>query len=86
MIGLVGSLPKEWQSQWEEMQRTSKFKLEPYGQSSKLTRKFSEKVHDPQLESLRPVLEGLMRFLPSTRVAASEALGLMGSNIEEYCN
>jgi hypothetical protein len=46
---------------------------------SRLERKFAEGVHDPLLKPLLPVIQGLMRFLPSSRITADKALGLLGN-------
>lgn len=44
---------------------------------SKLGRKFAETVHEPTLTPLLLVIQGLMRFLPSSRTTADEALALL---------
>lgn len=44
---------------------------------------FAEDVHDKRLEPLLPIIRGLMRFLPSNRITADEALDLLG-DIEEW--
>jgi hypothetical protein len=46
---------------------------------SKLERRFSELVSDPDLLPLQLVIEGLMRFLPSDRTTAREALILLAN-------
>jgi hypothetical protein len=46
---------------------------------SKLEQKFHDRVHDPSLKVLLPVIKGLMKFLPSDRMEASEALQLLDS-------
>lgn len=46
----------------------------------KLDRKFAEKVHDPMLAPLLPVMRGLVRFSPSGYVTADEALCLSGDD------
>jgi hypothetical protein len=38
-------------------------------------------VHNPKLARLVPVIRGLMRFLPSSRMEASEALDLLRSGV-----
>lgn len=43
---------------------------------SKLERKFAETVRDARLTPLLRVIQGLMRFLPSSRIAADETLHL----------
>lgn len=47
--------------------------------TSKLEQKFAGKVSDPTLKPLLQVTRGLMRFLPSSRLTASEALDLLGN-------
>lgn len=49
----------------------------PDCEGSKLEREFAETVHDPSLAPLLQVTRGLMRFLPSSRMTADEALGLL---------
>lgn len=44
---------------------------------SKLERKFAEIVHNPTPKPLLQVIQGLMRFLPCSRLTADEALGLL---------
>lgn len=44
---------------------------------SKLQQMFDEKVSDPSLEPLFPVIQGLVRFLPSHRISASQALDML---------
>lgn len=44
---------------------------------SKLEQKFAETVHDPKLQPLLRVTQGLMRFLPSNRITADETLDLL---------
>ena len=44
---------------------------------SKLERRFHELITEPELMPLLPVIQGLMRFLPSNRISADEALGLL---------
>lgn len=44
---------------------------------SKLEQKFAETVHDPELNPLLGVVQGLMRFLPSSRITAEDALNLL---------
>lgn len=44
---------------------------------SKLEQKFVETVHNPELKPLLRVIQGLMRFLPSNRITANEALNLL---------
>jgi hypothetical protein len=46
---------------------------------SKLEQKFAEGVHHPDLQPLLQATRGLMRFLPSSRIIADEALDLIGN-------
>jgi hypothetical protein len=50
-------------------------------QLSELERRFNKRVHNPKLARLVPVIRGLMRFLPSSRMEASEALDLLRSGV-----
>ncbi|KAJ5962603.1 hypothetical protein N7501_007544 [Penicillium viridicatum] len=81
MIGFVEGLPAEWKSKWESMLMRSSHNLEleeDYG-TSKLERKFAGLVSNPTLKPLLHVIQGLMRFLPSSRLTAEEALDLLGN-------
>lgn len=55
--------------------------LKDYG-TSKLERKFAGLVPDPTLKPLLHVTQGLMRFLPSSRLTAKDALDIL-SNANE---
>lgn len=86
MIGFVEDLPKEWQKAWEMIQQNSGRKLRTDYSStrgtsscykSKLELRFDEMVEEPKLTALLPVIQGLIRFLPSTRISAEEALRLL---------
>ncbi|CAG8280143.1 unnamed protein product [Penicillium salamii] len=79
MIGFVEErLPAEWESKWESMQTSSDdLELEDHG-TSKLEQKFAG-LSDPALEPLLHVIQGLMRFLPSSRLTAEGALDLLGN-------
>lgn len=46
---------------------------------SKLEQKFARMVPDPTFNPLLHVIQGLMRFLPSSRLTAEEALDLLGN-------
>lgn len=70
----------------EESERTTAITRQPLllilfkaFQISKLERRFKERVHDPELAPLFTIIRGLVRFLPSSRMNASEALGLLRS-------
>ncbi|OXV05724.1 hypothetical protein Egran_06509 [Elaphomyces granulatus] len=83
MIHLVGKLPEEWQPKWKRMQLDLKPKFrepdkpEENLQISELKRSFDESVQIPSLLPLISVIEGLLRFLPSSRMTASEALDFL---------
>ncbi|KAJ5422613.1 hypothetical protein N7491_011058 [Penicillium cf. griseofulvum] len=78
MIGFVEKLPAEWQPKWESMVKSTSHDLEPEEDdgTSKLEKKFAT-LANPTLESLLHVIQGLMRFLPSTRITAEYALDLI---------
>ncbi|KAJ6027408.1 uncharacterized protein N7446_003998 [Penicillium canescens] len=84
MIGFVEKLPTEWESRWKSMKMRSSHDLEINNdcEMSKLERKFAEIVHDPTLKPLLQVTQGLMRFLPSSRITAEEALSLLCNSQE----
>ncbi|KAJ5193399.1 hypothetical protein N7449_009541 [Penicillium cf. viridicatum] len=48
---------------------------------SKFECKFAENVHDPELQALLEVAQGLMRFLRSNRITADKALDLLFDKI-----
>ncbi|OJJ85770.1 uncharacterized protein ASPGLDRAFT_65712 [Aspergillus glaucus CBS 516.65] len=78
MIGFVERLPTEWESKWESMQTRSSHDLEVEDCAmSKLEQKFAEAVRDPKLKPLLRVTQGLMRFLPPSRITTDEALNLL---------
>ncbi|KAK9426952.1 kinase-like protein [Lipomyces doorenjongii] len=89
MIDFVEKLPTEWQQKWDNTQRDSECAWEPLtklsllgnGQlsQSKLEQKFDIRVHEQTLKPLLPVIQGLMRFMPSDRISASQALDLIRS-------
>ncbi|KAJ5693274.1 hypothetical protein N7462_002697 [Penicillium macrosclerotiorum] len=43
----------------------------------KIKRNFMDNRNDPAISSFLPVIQGLMRFLPSNRISADQALGLL---------
>jgi serine/threonine-protein kinase SRPK3 len=81
MIDFVGELPPEWQPKWEQLRLDAKgdFKVGENWQPSRprLEQSFDEHVHEPELKCLLPVIKGLTRFLPSDRISAWQALGLI---------
>lgn len=48
----------------------------------KLEQLFAEKVQEETLNSLLPVIQGLMKFRPSDRMSALQALDLVASQID----
>lgn len=87
MIGFVEAMPVEWQHQWTLLQKESnalpssvevETPASHYG--SKLEKKFYESVKDEELMILLSIMKGLMRFLPSARLSANEALRLLLTN------
>jgi serine/threonine-protein kinase SRPK3 len=82
MINFVGELPPEWQPKWEQLRLDAKgdFKVGENWQHPefRLEQRFEERVHEPELKGLLPVIKGLTRFLPSDRISASQALDLIG--------
>ncbi|KAJ5085091.1 hypothetical protein N7532_009862 [Penicillium argentinense] len=81
MIGFVESLPAEWESKWRSMMKKSTHDLkleEDYGMS-KLERKFAGLAPNSTLEPLLRVTQGLMRFLPSSRLTAENALDMLAN-------
>lgn len=89
MIGFVEALPEEWTEQWIEMRDKSTYhKPLPKSegkQNTDLEREFAESTVDPALAVLLPVIQGLMRFRPSDRLSASEALDLLRSKKAASC-
>merc|ERR1712000_169789 len=78
MINFVEELPMEWQTTWHSIQSSSG-RCFPTSKTTefKLDRQFHEMVDEPELMPLLPVIQGLMRFLPSTRISAAEAMALL---------
>lgn len=52
--------------------------------TSKLERKFTELAPDASLEPLLRVIQGMMRFLPSSRLSAGDALEMLEKSWTEY--
>ncbi|PVH68316.1 kinase-like protein [Cadophora sp. DSE1049] len=81
MTNFVEDLPAEWQPQWELMQITTGQMREQSttttSTQSKLDKKFHENIRDPALQRLLPVIRGLVRFRPSDRISAAEALDMV---------
>ncbi|KND91969.1 hypothetical protein TOPH_03284 [Tolypocladium ophioglossoides CBS 100239] len=81
MINFVEELPTEWQTAWQAIQDSSgsSGRRFPTGGAtkSKLDRRFYEMVGEPELLPLLPIIQGLMRFLPSKRISGAEAVSLL---------
>ena len=86
MIGFVEDLPQQWREAWEATPTNAPLPLmddpdnsgDDLHQISKLQSRFDELVNDAELMPLVPIIRGLMRFLPSERLTAAEALKLLG--------
>lgn len=86
MIGFVEELPQQWRQEWEVIQTNASHSLIDtpdydsgnLNQTSKLQSRFYALVHEAELMALLPIIHGLMRFLPSERLTAAEALKLLG--------
>ncbi|KFY38574.1 hypothetical protein V494_04318 [Pseudogymnoascus sp. VKM F-4513 (FW-928)] len=82
MIQFIGDLPQEWKPNFDRLR--IEFKKQPLqaGDLSAdrgLDYKFKHQIQDEILQPLLPVIRGLMKFTPSERLSAQEALELMGS-------
>ena len=87
MIQFLGKLPPEWQLKWEQL-RLDAGRDSEAGKSKLLLHQgleqvFHIKIQDPELKGLLPVIKGLIIFLPSDRVSASQALGLINAQRTE---
>ena len=51
-------------------------------EGSILEERFNREMHDQNLVPLISIIEGLMKYLPSSRITASQALGLLGRKSE----
>ncbi|KAG8163084.1 hypothetical protein KVR01_007562 [Diaporthe batatas] len=81
MIGFIEDLPDEWKGKWRKMKEESEESYDDVDPDSHwLEKRFDELVQDPRDPSLRPllpVIKGLMRFRPSDRLSAAQALELV---------
>lgn len=82
MINFVEPLPAIWHPKWARLRVSAKRPIDLPSEirppsKSKLQQMFDEKVSDPSLEPLFPVIQGLVRFLPSHRISASQALDML---------
>ncbi|RDK36420.1 kinase-like protein [Aspergillus phoenicis ATCC 13157] len=84
MISFVGKLPKDWQPTWERMKSSFKRDLDLLkdDQVSELDRRLNRRKPDLVLTRLALVIRKLMRYVPSSRIEASEALDMLRSNID----
>jgi serine/threonine-protein kinase SRPK3 len=86
MIDVFGELPPEWESKWEQMRSDATTSRDPgAGQWKQLSdwrleKQFDKHVHEPQLKTLLPAIQGLTKLLPSDRISASDALQLIRDN------
>ncbi|PWY83239.1 kinase-like protein [Aspergillus sclerotioniger CBS 115572] len=87
MVDLLGDLPEEWQPTWDDMQETFEEGMDFQGDEIlDLEGLFNKEINEPDLAPLVPVIRGLLGFLPSERITASEALDLLGSEDEDQFN
>jgi len=86
MISLLGKLKKKWRPKWKHMQLEDKKSKDLLLEDSDSERSdleveehemFNKRVHDQKLVPLISVMEGLMKYLPSSRITASQALRLL---------
>ncbi|KAK3305126.1 kinase-like domain-containing protein [Chaetomium strumarium] len=78
MIHFVEDLPVAWRRQWEARRHNAgKDLLRQWQGPSKLEAKFRTRVKDTSLRRLLPIIQGLMRFQPETRISAEQALGML---------
>ncbi|KAF1821532.1 kinase-like protein [Dissoconium aciculare CBS 342.82] len=78
MIEFVGRLPSEWEEKAQDLMKDSKRAFPSPDQTlPRLDSRFSESAVHPDLLGLQPIIKGLMRFLPSDRLTACEALELL---------
>jgi hypothetical protein len=52
-------------------------------ETSELEHKFAESAHDPELQPLLQATQGLLRFLPSSRITADKALEMLCDEVQE---
>ncbi|MCJ1263439.1 hypothetical protein MMC22_003309 [Lobaria immixta] len=87
MIELLGELPPEWQPKWEQLKLDGRKDVKLFKLGDKCDRsgptldqefhENAEKVHEPELMILLPVIKGLIRYLPSDRISAAQALDMI---------
>lgn len=49
----------------------------------RLEQKFCDSVHEPELQVLLPIMQGLMRFLPENRISAADALTMLTESLDQ---
>lgn len=49
----------------------------------RLEQKFRDSVHEPKLQVLLPIMQGLMRFLPENRISAADALTMLRKSLDQ---
>ncbi|KAJ6785229.1 hypothetical protein PWT90_05107 [Aphanocladium album] len=77
MFGLIEPLPAEWEEKWQAIKRETKHQETGWEEEEKLLREFVKKVPAPELTPLLPVIQRLMRFRPSDRISARQALSIL---------
>ncbi|KFY22231.1 hypothetical protein V493_06748 [Pseudogymnoascus sp. VKM F-4281 (FW-2241)] len=82
MIEFIGRIPPEWKPNFDSLR--IEYKKQPLLEGDLrvdrgLEYKFKHRIHEEMLQPLLPVIQGLMRFTPSERLSAQQALELMNS-------
>ncbi|OAA36562.1 srpk domain protein [Beauveria brongniartii RCEF 3172] len=77
----VEGLPPEWEPAWRCIRATSppppEHLLHRHSPTVNLEQSFKNKVPDPELTQLLPVIRGLLRLRPQDRISARQALALL---------
>lgn len=50
----------------------------------RLEQNFRDVVHEPELQVLLPIMQGLMRFLPENRISAADALSMLEKTSQNH--
>ncbi|KAM3509331.1 hypothetical protein MY10362_000666 [Beauveria mimosiformis] len=81
MISFVEGLPPEWEPAWRCIRATSapppEHLLRRHSPTVNLEQSFKNKVPDPELKQLLPVIRGLLRLRPQDRISARQAFALL---------
>ncbi|KFY81229.1 hypothetical protein V500_11609 [Pseudogymnoascus sp. VKM F-4518 (FW-2643)] len=82
MIEFIGDLPPEWKPSFDNLRID--FKRQPLLEGDLrvdrgLEYKFKHQIHEEMLQPLLPVIQGLMRFRPTERISAQQALEMVRS-------